>query len=72
MVLIEFHCHGLPVAVNLKYISSIRARTKGGCYVFMTGEPEPWAADESYGEVLQKIRATGCVAEVCDGEQMEV
>ena len=72
MVLIEFHCKGLLVTINLKYFSGIRESRRGGCYVFMANEPEAWEVDESYDEVLQKIRATGCVAEVCDGEQMEV
>lgn len=58
MKLIELHFKERPYSINPNYIVAINPLIKGGCEVFTVGDKwnDAWNTDESYEEILQKIR----------------
>lgn len=58
MKLIELRFEERPYSINPKYIAAVNPLIEGGCEVFMVGDRirEAWNTDESYEEVMQKIK----------------
>lgn len=57
MKFIELTDFGAKTAINVDYISGIEQNPNGGCNIYiMDNSSTYWNVEESYQEVIQKIR----------------